>query len=187
MSDPRVGAIRALLDAHRPDSALETGHLDEMRALIGTPAPFSRDQFDPGHLTASAFVTSAGGTELLLVHHAKLDLWIQPGGHFELGDVDLWGAARREIAEETGLDALDLPDGPVLLDIDIHEIPALRGEPPHRHYDLRVHLRCTSPLAQATAGPGTKAVRWVPLASGAEGWGLRTDASVARAARRLLR
>lgn len=178
----RRAALADLLRAHRPADPLEAGFVDEMVALLAAPNdPFGRSHFVPGHFTASAFVSSFDGRRVLLVHHGKLGRWLQPGGHFEPGDLDLWSAARREVAEETGLSDLVLPDGPVLLDVDIHEIPPLRGDPPHRHYDLRVHLRCASPEVSAVAGSDARAVRWVPVDEDPEG----SDDSVLRALRRL--
>ena len=56
----------------------------------------------PGHVTASAWVDDAGRDRLLLVHHRKLDRWLQPGGHAD-GQADVAAAALREVAEETGL------------------------------------------------------------------------------------
>ncbi|MEM9563258.1 MAG: NUDIX hydrolase [Actinomycetota bacterium] len=87
-----------------------------------------------GHLTGSAFVIDAAGERALLLHHAKLDRWLQPGGHAD-GDGNLAGVAWREATEETGLAGLRL----VLpaIDLDIHAIPARPGEPEHLHLDLR--------------------------------------------------
>ncbi len=87
-----------------------------------------------GHLTGSAFVVDAAGERALLLHHAKLDRWLQPGGHAD-GDGNLAAVAWREATEETGLPDLRL----VLpaIDLDIHAIPERPGEPEHLHLDLR--------------------------------------------------
>lgn len=44
---------------------------------------------------------------MLLIHHKKLDKWLQPGGHIEL-DEDPLQALYREVYEETGIEATDL-------------------------------------------------------------------------------
>ncbi|MEZ4235346.1 MAG: NUDIX domain-containing protein [Myxococcota bacterium] len=189
MTDPRRAAVRTLLLAHAPADDQEASFVQEMLALCEAEGdPFARDHFAPGHFTASAFVSDNAGARILLVHHGKLHRWLQPGGHFEPTDPDVWAACQREVAEETGLADVTLADGHRLLDVDIHEIPSLRGDPPHRHYDLRVHLRCNDPEAEAVAGSDARAVRWVPLRGDPEAvLGGESDESVLRALRRLAR
>ncbi|MEQ1507457.1 MAG: NUDIX hydrolase [Myxococcota bacterium] len=179
----RRSGVAALLDRHRAADPREQGFVDAMRALLDAPGdPFGRSRFEPGHFTASAFVTAPDGGSVLLVHHGKLHRWLQPGGHFEPDDVDLFAAVRREIAEETGIVDVSLPDGAALLDVDIHEIPPLKGDPAHRHYDLRVHLRAAT-LA-FTAGSDARAAKWVALDAVREA---ESDPSVMRAITRLIR
>lgn len=93
-----------------------------------------------GHVTASAFLVSSDGTRALLLHHAKLDRWLQPGGHAD-GNTNLAAVAWREATEETGLTGLALEGD--IFDLDRHRIPARAGEPEHWHWDVRYVLRCT--------------------------------------------
>ncbi len=93
-----------------------------------------------GHFTGSAFVVSADGGRALLLHHAKLGRWLQPGGHAD-GEVDLAAVALREAEEETGLSALVVE--PAIFDLDRHPIPARGAEPEHWHWDVRYVVRCT--------------------------------------------
>ncbi|MBB2488265.1 NUDIX domain-containing protein, partial [Mitsuaria sp. WAJ17] len=58
-----------------------------------------------GHITTSAIVLDASGTQLLLIHHKTLDRWLQPGGHYEAPG-SVWDSALREVAEETGVSGL---------------------------------------------------------------------------------
>ncbi|MCH8840225.1 MAG: DPP IV N-terminal domain-containing protein, partial [Planctomycetes bacterium] len=74
----------------------------------------------PGHITGSAWVLSHDRRCCLLVHHAKLNRWLQPGGHAD-GQTNVAEVARREAQEETGLIDLELITEP--LDIDVHLIP----------------------------------------------------------------
>ena len=101
--------------------------------LEHTPAPFSRDQFTPGHITCTGLVIAPDGERLLLVHHRRLDRWLLPGGHVEAEDPTIADAARREVVEETG--AALAPDG-LFIGADVHGIPGKKHEPYHLHHDL---------------------------------------------------
>jgi 8-oxo-dGTP pyrophosphatase MutT (NUDIX family) len=87
-----------------------------------------------GHLTGSAWLVSKDGERALLMHHRKLNRWLQPGGHAD-GSADLANVALREAEEETGL--LDLRVLPDIFDLDRHAIPSRGNEPKHWHYDVR--------------------------------------------------
>ncbi|WP_058834527.1 NUDIX hydrolase [Luteimonas abyssi] len=95
--------------------------------------PFVRAR-TAGHFTASAWLVSGDGQRALLMHHRKLDRWLQPGGHAD-GDPDLAAGARREAEEETGLAGLRVD--PVPFDLDRHWIPDHGDVPGHWHYDVR--------------------------------------------------
>ena len=93
------------------------------------------------HFTGSAWLVSADGGRVLLMHHRKLDRWLQPGGHAD-GDTDLARVALREAEEETGLAGLHVDGG--IFDVDRHRIPARADEPEHWHYDLRYVVRASA-------------------------------------------
>jgi len=103
------------------------------------------DAFERGnpvaHFTGSAWLVSADGERVLLMHHRKLDRWLQPGGHAD-GDTDLARVALREAEEETGLAGLHVDGG--IFDVDRHRIPARADEPEHWHYDLRYVVRASA-------------------------------------------
>ncbi len=176
-----LDSIRGLIDDHSPADDLEARHLDTMRKALDANggAVCTRSWFDPGHFTASAFVVSPAQDSLLLVHHSRLRRWLQPGGHVESTDSDPLAAARREVLEETGLDRL-LPLRPGLLDVDVHQIPALGDEPAHLHLDLRFAF--VAGHCGVAAGDGVDAVRFVPLDHVER---LGTDCSVLRAVDKL--
>lgn len=89
----------------------------------------------PGHITGSAWIVDEAKTHTLLIHHAKLDKWLQPGGHAD-GDENVLQVAIREMKEETGLiNSNLLTEG--IFDLDIHPIPARKDFPEHLHYDVR--------------------------------------------------
>lgn len=126
-----------LLTSYLPADPDELEYRARMLDLAAAaPDPFSRHDFGPGHFTASGFVVHPGGDRILLIHHARLGIWVQPGGHIEPGDASPLAAAIREVGEETGLTAL-YPVTEGLLDVDIHVFPESDDQPRHLHFDLR--------------------------------------------------
>jgi 8-oxo-dGTP pyrophosphatase MutT (NUDIX family) len=100
-----------------------------------TGSPFSRDQFHPGHITCTAVVLNPNGRQFLVMHHHRHRRWLLPGGHVEESDVTLGDAARREAVEETAV-RIQGGDRGRLAGMDVHAIPARKGEPFHLHHDL---------------------------------------------------
>jgi 8-oxo-dGTP pyrophosphatase MutT (NUDIX family) len=113
--------------------------IDRAIELARLRDPTSRNRFDPGHFTVSGFVVSPDGSSLLLVHHRRLDRWLQPGGHIDPDDDSPMTAASREVLEETGINTEPIKGG--LIDFDIHPIPPRAPEPAHEHFDLRFGFR----------------------------------------------
>jgi 8-oxo-dGTP pyrophosphatase MutT (NUDIX family) len=124
--------------------------------LLNTPFPFSHRQFTPGHVTATGLVLAPDGERLLLVHHAKLNRWLLPGGHIEEEDDAVWKTASREVTEETGVVLSQEPG--VLAGLDVHGIPAHKGKPYHLHHDLIFHFRAESEDYQLSHE--SRAVAW---------------------------
>jgi 8-oxo-dGTP pyrophosphatase MutT (NUDIX family) len=161
MEKPPLDIVRSMLASHSPADSSETDSLRRINALVATgEAPFSRAHYIPGHLTASAIVLDESREHALLIFHAKLHLWLQPGGHFETGESDPSIAAAREVLEETGLTARWPGATPVLHDVDVHSIPARKTEPQHFHFDLRM-LLISPRLPVAPGDDGVAAARWV--------------------------
>lgn len=123
-------------------------------------AAFSRDPHIGGHVTGSAFVLSSNGMSVLLTHHAKLNRWLQLGGHCD-GIADARFVALKEAYEESGLSRIRLLSDAVF-DVDIHEIPARGSEPAHLHYDVRFLMQAEA--GKITASAESHALAWVPLA-----------------------
>jgi 8-oxo-dGTP pyrophosphatase MutT (NUDIX family) len=183
---PRQAHLRRLLQDYTPADATEDAHkLRILRLIEGTARPFSRDQYEPGHITTSAFIVSPDTQALLLILHSKLQRWLQPGGHVEPEDLDVLGSARREVVEETGLTQIELATSG-LFDVDVHAIPARKDQPAHQHFDLRFLF--TAQDLEVSAGSDANAARWVPIAellSHQPDSEYPTDDSVLRAVRKL--
>ncbi len=179
-----------LLDRYEAWHPGEGACVARVRALVHAHPDCFERRCVPGHVTGSAFVASADLARVLLVHHRKLDRWLQPGGHAD-GESDVAQVALREATEETGLAGLRFlgPDGtpaaheaPAPFDLDVHEIPARPGEPAHDHHDVRFLLVAAPGAEEARASAESHAVRWFPIeALGALG----VDEGVLRMARKL--
>jgi 8-oxo-dGTP pyrophosphatase MutT (NUDIX family) len=177
---PRRQHLIDLLAAFTPFDEREATHVRRMNQLVRTDGdPFSRDHFVPGHFTASAFILSPDRRSLLLIYHTKLHRWLQPGGHVDPEDADIFAAAAREIREEVGIDDLPL-ELPAIFDVDIHPIPARKSDPGHEHFDVRFLYR--APTTDAVAGSDAGDFRWVALDQITPEL---TDESVMRAVRKL--
>ena len=113
-----------------------------------------------GHITGSAWVVNADGSEVLLTHHRKLDCWLQLGGHAD-GDTEVLSVAMKEAEEESGLVGFTHV-GSGIFDIDIHPIPARKDEPGHLHYDVRYVLRANGGLDYIVSDESHD-LRWVKL------------------------
>lgn len=116
---------------------------DDDRQAAAKTAQFVRDNagfgertLEVGQVTASAWIVNEAGEKVLLTHHAKLNIWVQLGGHLEDGDASVAAAALREAREESGLTSVRLVSERVF-DVDVHLIPARGAVPAHFHYDLR--------------------------------------------------
>ncbi|MGC4059975.1 MAG: NUDIX hydrolase [Aquabacterium sp.] len=115
-----------------------------------------------GHITASAFILNTSRNAVLLTHHAKLNCWLQVGGHCD-GERDPRAVALREAREETGLSSLSFLSNDVF-DIDIHEIPSNAKDQGHLHFDIRYLMAADDREAlQVTAE--SKDLRWIPLSA----------------------
>jgi 8-oxo-dGTP pyrophosphatase MutT (NUDIX family) len=136
MRSRRPHLLRVLTEYEPDDPDEQAFRLQALDLAAAALDPFDRHAYRPGHVTASGFVVNPDGDRVLLVHHATIGIWVQPGGHVDPDDAAPLEAARREIAEETGV--VDLtPVSAGIFDIDVHEFPEGSGRPAHRHFDLR--------------------------------------------------
>lgn len=158
----RTAELLEELRRYRPADALEAEHHRAVVDLLRHgEAAFSRDHFTPGHITASCFIVDRASQRILLHHHRRLDRWLQMGGHVEPDETTI-DAALREGAEESGLRDLALLRESVF-DLDVHDIPAGRGEPQHAHFDVRYVARTSHPHAIIVDRAESNELSWMDL------------------------
>jgi 8-oxo-dGTP pyrophosphatase MutT (NUDIX family) len=135
-----------------PDGLARKSRELTLHLLAYTSAPFSRNQFTPGHITATALVLHPVESRVLFMYHHRLNRWLLPGGHVEVDDPSLAAAAAREAREETNVRIGG--SVPILAGIDVHGIPPKRDEPFHLHHDLIWCLRAaTDEIAVSDEAP----------------------------------
>jgi 8-oxo-dGTP pyrophosphatase MutT (NUDIX family) len=141
-----------LLDRKPADAKEDADRRAMLQFLDALPEPFSREQTG-AHFTASALVVDEAKERTALVHHRKLGLWVQPGGHIDPGE-EIEAAALREVREETGLDGrLER-----LIHLDVHEIPERPDFPAHLHLDVRFLVVAVG--EELVVSEESHAVRW---------------------------
>ncbi len=127
--------------------------------LLSQGRCFHRDHL-PGHITGSAWIVNEERTKVLLVHHAKLNRWLQPGGHAD-GEENVLNVALRESDEETGVKDFKVLQK-TIFDLDIHTIPARKDFPQHEHYDIRFLIEA-SDQDKVIVSEESHDVKWIPL------------------------
>lgn len=163
------------LAGYAPVDESETESVRLIRRLLAVPAAFSSEFFEPGHVTASAFVVHPGSDAVALLLHSKIGRWLQPGGHVEPGDGSVVAAALREVREEIGAGAANEP---WLCDVDVHVFPARNDVPRHLHHDVRVAF--VADTTELVIGDGADDVRWWSFDEA-----LTLEESIARPVRKL--
>lgn len=156
---------RAYLDRHPGDRERLAALVEQM---AGDADMTSRSNM-AGHVTGSVLTLDRTRRKALLVHHAVHDVDIAPGGHLEPGEHP-YDAARRELAEETGVTGTRTPaGGPLLLDIDSHPIVARpdKGEGPHMHHDIMWLELCDHDVEPVPQADEVGDARWYDLADAA--------------------
>lgn len=153
--------FRKLLRRYQPTQE-EKLCKEKMKAFVDIFEDCFERSLQVGHFTASALLLNKNGNKALLLHHAKLDIWLQPGGHAD-GNSNLLAVALKEAQEESGILGI-VPISSEIFDIDIHTVPSHNKEQAHDHYDVRFLLQVKSD-EQFSKNHEAKELRWVDFST----------------------
>lgn len=155
-----IAIARTAIVAALPGNADHEAARAEMLAFVDTHPDALHRSCLAGHLTGSALVVDPATRHLLVLFHAKVQRWLQPGGHAD-GDAELAHVALREAQEETGIAGLSVVTPAIDLDIHVfHNAAAV--EPDHLHLDVR-HLVLAPPGSEPVTNHESEGVAWVSL------------------------
>lgn len=149
---------------HFPEESNLLEHLSDQ--ILAGDDVVSRTNFN-GHVTASALILN-NKNEVLVLWHNKLQKFLQPGGHLELGDNNLVESSMREMKEESGITNAILNswcsthDCPIM--IDTHYIPenSKKGEPEHFHHDF-MYIYSTDSDEVVLDINEVSSFKWIPI------------------------
>lgn len=149
--------LKTLLQKYKPTDS-EVHIKERMLVFLDKYEDCFERSLQIGHFTASCWLLNKDETKALLMHHTKLDSWLQLGGHCD-GDSDVLAVAIKEAQEESGIEHI-VPFSEAIFDIGIHTIPARKNEPEHDHYDVRFLLKVASDEA-VVQNRESKELRWI--------------------------
>ncbi len=152
----------------------EASHQQAMLSFVERHHDFYKRTLTTGHVTGSAWIINPACSHALMLHHKKLDRWLQPGGHIE-EELDILNSALREAQEETGISDLKIVSD-AIFDLDIHVIPANKKEAEHQHYDIRYLFEAELDATPAVSDESND-VRWFTLDEISK---INSDASIQR-------
>lgn len=147
MTTAATDLLAAVRD-YQPRSAVEAEDVERLRHIAVSGDPWTRAA--PLHATGSAVVVHPPTKRVLLRWHARMQSWLQVGGHADPGETHPYDVALREAREETGLtDLVPWPDPtrPSVVQVAVVPVPAGKGEPAHQHADVRYLFATQSPDA----------------------------------------
>jgi 8-oxo-dGTP pyrophosphatase MutT (NUDIX family) len=152
-------ALATLRSWQAPDAEQERLRQRYVDHLEARPDAMSR-ACHPAHLTAGALVLSSDRSQVLLTLHARAGRWFHLGGHCEAADETLADAARREAAEESGIEGLSLDPCPIHL--DEHVVTFCGPHEQVSHLDVRF-VAVAPEGSQPVISEESLDVRWWPV------------------------
>ena len=116
----------------------------------------------PGHVSGSAWVVNPTRDYVMLMHHRKLNMWLQPGGHAD-GDNDILRVVLKETSEESGIDLSNIfLVSEDVFDVDVHTVYESEHEQRHVHFDVRFLVEVDDHVP-IPGNDESHDIGWIPL------------------------
>ena len=147
-----------LLDDYKPLYDEEYIYKKQIYDFVSNHSDCFQRSCKIGHITASSFLLNYDLSKALLMHHKKLGIWLQLGGHCD-GSSDVASVALKEAKEESGINEIELISNEIF-DVDMHLVPACGGDHAHYHYDIRFISKVTSSNASVNMNDESLDLRW---------------------------
>lgn len=154
--------ILELLQSYKTSFAQEIEFQQQMIDFLEKNDDFALRSNLIGQLTGSAWVVNKERTKVLLIHHKKLNKWLQIGGHIEDVDQTIEETVLREVKEESGIKALKILSSSIY-DIDIHTIPQKNEIAEHLHFDIRLIVEADENEILIPQNEEVLDIKWYPL------------------------
>jgi 8-oxo-dGTP pyrophosphatase MutT (NUDIX family) len=154
--------ILDLLENHQTSFVEEIEFQKQMIDFLEQNDDFALRSNLIGQITGSAWVVNKEHTKALLIHHKKLNKWLQIGGHIEATDQTIEETVLREVKEESGLKTLKLLSSSIY-DIDIHTIPQNKEVAEHLHFDIRLIIEADENEALIPQNEEILDIKWYDL------------------------
>ena len=150
-----------LLDNYSPQGADELVYKTQIYNFIQNHDNCFDRSCILGHVTASIFLLDYDLSNVLLMHHKKLGIWLQLGGHCD-GASEVVSVALKEAQEESGINMIELlSDG--IFDLDVHLVPAFGNDHAHYHYDIRFVAKVSEPGLVIKPNSESIDMKWFPI------------------------
>lgn len=156
--------IKEQIESYTPFNEQEKQDKKLLLEFLSDRTIFKREN-KKAHFTASAWVVNSDRTKVIMAYHNIYDSWAWLGGH-SYGDENLFNVAKREAAEESGVDDIVPLSGDIfsleILTVSGHE---KKGEyvPSHLHLNVTYIFEASENAVLKIKEDENSGVAWINL------------------------
>lgn len=157
--------LQEQLEKYQPYNEQEAKDKAVMLHLLSTQKDLFTRENQVAHFTASSWLLNKTHDKVLMIYHNIYHSWSWTGGHAD-GETDLLSVAKREAAEETGVNGIQAVTGEIfsieILTVDGHE---KRGAyvPSHLHLNVTYLLEADEAKMLRAKPDENSGVKWFSL------------------------